>query len=207
MYRTDIVCGIFYFERTEKMSNKKTKIMTECAILIALSTVLSFVKVWNMPWGGSITLFSMLPVACISVRHGVKWGLGSAFVYSVIQLFFGITLDGLLGWGLTGGILAACILLDYILAFSVLGLSGVLSNKGLKGVLFGTFLSVFLRFVCHFLSGVYVFASAGKLWQGFETSNTFLYSLVYNGAYMLPEIVMTLVGAAVVFKALENRNI
>lgn len=189
------------------MNNRKTKIMVECAILIALSTVLSFVKVWKLPWGGSITMFSMLPVCYISVRHGVKWGVGSAFIYSVIQLFLGITVDGLLGWGLTGGILAACILIDYIIAFSVLGVSGVFSKKGFAGIMTGTAMAVVLRFVCHLLSGVYVFASAGKLWDGFETANTWLYSFVYNGCYMLPELIMTLVGAAIIFKALHKRNI
>ena len=189
------------------MKNSKTKIMTECAILIALSTVLSFVKIWHMSWGGSITLFSMLPVCYISVKHGIKWGLGSAFVYSAIQLFFGITLDGLLGWGLTGGILVACILLDYVIAFTTLGFSGVFANKGFAGIIAGTTCAVVLRFVCHLLSGVYVFASAGKLWDGFETANSWLYSLVYNGTFMLPELAMTLVGAAIVYKALHKRNI
>lgn len=189
------------------MRNSKTKIMAECAILVALSTVLSFLKVWNMPWGGSITLFSMLPVCYISVRHGIKWGLGSSFLYAVIQLILGITLDGLLGWGLTGGILIACILLDYVIAFSVLGISGVFASKGFGGIMAGTTMAVVLRFVSHLLSGVYVFASAGKLWEGFETANTWLYSFVYNGCYMLPELVMTLIGAAIVYKALMNRNI
>lgn len=185
----------------------KTKIMTECAILVALSTVLSFLKVWNMPWGGSVTLFSMLPVCYISVRHGMKWGLGSSFLYAVIQLFLGITMDGLLGWGLTGGILAACILLDYVIAFTALGLSGFFAKKGFSGIMAGTTLAILIRFVCHLLSGVYVFASAGKLWEGFETANTWLYSFVYNGCYMLPELVMTLVGAAIVYKALLTRKI
>lgn len=189
------------------MKNSKTKIMAECAILVALSTVLSFVKIWNMPWGGSITLFSMLPVCYVSVRHGLKWGLGSAFLYSAIQLFLGITLDGLLGWGLTGTILVMCILLDYVLAFSVLGISGIFAKYGFSGIMAGTALSVVARFICHLLSGVYVFASVGKLWDGFETSNTWLYSFVYNGCYMLPELVMTLVGAALVYKALSDRKI
>ena len=189
------------------MKNSKTKIMTECAILVALSTVLSFVKIWHMPWGGSITLFSMLPVCYVSVRHGLKWGLGSSFLYAVIQLFLGITVDGLLGWGLTGGILAACILLDYVVAFTVLGVSGVFAKKGFAGIIAGTSIAVVIRFVCHLLSGVYVFASAGKLWDGFETTNTWLYSFVYNGCYMLPELIMTIIGAVIVYKALNKRNI
>ena len=188
------------------MKNSKTKIMVECAILVALSTVLSFVKIWNLPWGGSITLFSMLPVCYISVRHGAKWGFGSAFLYAVIQLFLGITVDGLLGWGLTGGILIACIVLDYLLAFSLLGISGIFAKSGFSGIMAGTAFAVVARFVCHLLSGVYVFASAGKLWEGFETSNTWLYSFVYNGCYMLPELLMTIIGATIVYKALEKRN-
>ena len=187
--------------------NNKTKIMTECALLVALSTVLSFVKVWQMPWGGSITLFSMLPVCFISIRHGLKWGLGSSFLYAVIQLFLGITMDGLLGWGLTGGVLVACIMLDYVLAFSCLGLSGLFRSKGFAGIVTGVKLCILVRFLCHLLSGVYVFSSVGKLWEGFETSNSWFYSLVYNGCYMLPELIMTLVGAAVVYKALLNRKI
>ncbi len=180
--------------------------MTESAILIALSTVLSFLKIWNMPWGGSVTLFSMLPVCYASIRHGVKWGMGTSFLYAVIQLFLGITVDGLLGWGLTGGILVACIFLDYLLAFSVLGLAGIFAKGGFGGIMAGTALTVVIRFVLHLLSGVYVFASAGKLWDGFETSNTWLYSFVYNGTFMLPELVMTLVGAAIIYKALQKRN-
>lgn len=189
------------------MKNSKTKIMVECAILVALSTVLSFVKIWHMPWGGSVTLFSMLPVCYISVRHGIKWGFGSSFLYAVIQLFLGITVDGLLGWGLTGGILAACILLDYMIAFTALGFSGFFAKKGFAGIMAGTTVAIAVRFICHLLSGVYVFASAGKLWSGFETSNTWLYSLVYNGCYMLPELVMTLIGAAIIYKALPSRKI
>ncbi len=192
--------------QTKTTSMTKTRVLAECAILIALSTVLSFVKIWNMPWGGSITLLSMLPTALISIRHGIKQGLFSSFIYACIQLALGITLDGLLRWGLTGGMLAACILLDYIVAFTVIGIAGIFSKKGFGAVMAGTALAVILRFVCHILSGVYVFASVGKLWAGFETQNVWLYSTVYNACYMLPELILTLVGAAIVFKALKDRN-
>ena len=180
---------------------KKTKVLTECGVLIALAAVLSLIKVFKLPWGGSITLLSMLPIALISIRHGLKQGLFSSFVYACIQLIFGICFDGLLGWGLTAGMLIACILLDYIIAFTVIGLAGIFADKGMGGVIGGTALAVALRFVSHVLSGVFVFASAGKLWEGFETSNSWLYSIVYNGAYMLPELIITVIGAAIVYKA------
>ena len=183
------------------MEKTKTKILTECGILIALAAVLSLIKVFKLPWGGSITLLSMLPICLISIRQGVKTGLFSSFVYAVIQLVFGILFDGLLGWGLTVGALISCILLDYIIAFTGLGLAGIFADKGMSGVIGGTVLAVFLRFVSHVFSGVFIFASAGKLWEGFETSNTWLYSIVYNGCYMLPELIFTCIGAAVVYKA------
>ena len=175
-----------------------------CAVMVALSTALSLVKIWNMPWGGSITLLSMLPVALVSIMYGLKQGLFSSFVYACIQLVFGITMDGLLGWGLTAGMLFACIMLDYIVPFTVIGLAGMFRNKGMTGILSGTVVAVLLRFVSHILSGIFVFASAGKLWEGFETDNTFLYSLVYNGCYMLPEIILTSIGAFFVYKALSK---
>lgn len=183
------------------MEKTKTKVLAECGILIALAAVLSLIKVFKLPWGGSITLLSMLPICLISIRHGVKTGLFSSFVYAVIQLLFGILFDGLLGWGLTAGALISCILLDYIVAFTVLGLAGMFADKGMNGIIGGTALAIFLRFVSHVFSGVFVFASAGKLWDGFETSNTWLYSIVYNGCYMLPELIFTCIGAAVVYKA------
>lgn len=186
------------------MKNKKLQTLCVCAIMIALSTALSLIKIWNMPWGGSITLLSMLPVALISIRYGVKQGLFSAFVYSCIQLVFGITMDGLLGWGLSAEMLVACILLDYIVPFTVIGLSGLFSKKGISGVVSGTVLAIALRFVSHTLSGIFVFAACGKLWEGFETQNTVLYSIVYNGAYMLPEMIITAIGAFFVYRSLNR---
>ena len=186
------------------MKNTNLQRMCVSAVLIALSTALSFIKIWNMPWGGSITLLSMLPVALISIMYGLKQGLFSSFIYACIQLVFGITMDGLLGWGLTGGMLTACILLDYIIAFTVIGLAGIFKSKGMTGIMGGTLLAIGLRFISHILSGVFVFASVGKLWDGFETSNTWLYSFVYNACYMLPEIILTAIGAFFVYKALDK---
>lgn len=96
--------------------------LVEGAVMIALATVLSFIKVYNLPWGGSITLLSMLPIAVYSIRYGVAKGIGASFVYSLIQLIQGAT-EGLFGWGLSSVMLIACILLDYIAAYTVLGLA------------------------------------------------------------------------------------
>ncbi|MCR5128993.1 MAG: energy-coupled thiamine transporter ThiT [Lachnospiraceae bacterium] len=181
------------------MQNEKTKILVEGALMIALATVLSFIRVVKLPWGGSITLLSMLPIVLFSIRRGVKAGLGVSFLFALVQFVQGI-MDGLFGWGLTPGSLIACILLDYLLAFTVLGLAGLFRKKGVTGWICGIALAILLRFVMHFLSGVVIWKSFGQLWGDFFTENTVLYSLLYNGAYMLPEMIFTIIGAVALLK-------
>ncbi len=176
------------------MNKFKIRRLTISAIFIALSAVLSLVKI-TLPiniHGGSITLLSMLPVAMIGVCYGTKWGLWSSFVYSLVQLMFGITMDGLFAWGLTPFILICTIMLDYILAFSVLGLSGMFSKKGVFGIVLGVALSLTLRFICHFISGVFLFGQ-------FAETETWIYSLTYNSSYMLPELILTVIAASILF--------
>ncbi len=188
------------------MKNSKTLVLVEGAVMIALAAVLSFIRVYKLPWGGSITLLSMLPIAVFSIKYGVARGLGAAFVFSLIQFFQGIT-DGLFGWGLSPVMLIACILLDYILAFSVLGFAGIFRKKGVFGWIAGTVIALFLRFMCHFGSGVIIWKSFGELWNGFSTDNSVLYSFLYNGSYMLPEIIFTCIGAFVLFKVPQTRKL
>ncbi len=173
---------------------KNVKMLVEGAIMIALATVLSFIRVIKMPWGGSVTLFSMLPIFIYSIRWGVKPGLLVSFVYSLVQFGQGI-IDGIFGWGLTPAMLIACIFIDYIFAFTVLGLAGVLRKQKLAGCIAGIAIATVLRFLCHFLSGVVIWKSYGELWTGFSTESSVVYSLLYNGAYMFPELAITLIGA------------
>ncbi len=189
------------------MRNTKTKILVEGAVMVALATVLSFLKIVQFPWGGSITVLSMLPIAVFALRYGVKRGLAVSFVYSIIQLGQGILMEGILGWGLTPIALIACIFLDYIAAFSVLGLAGLFGNKKMTGIIGGVVLALCLRFAFHYVSGVAIFHSFGELWDGFSTDNTWLYSLLYNGAYMLPEIIATTAGALLLFKTPQMRRL
>ena len=181
------------------MKDKKLTILVEGAIMIALATVLSYIRVYKLLWGGSITLLSMLPVVIFSIKHGVKYGLTVSFIFSLVQLLQGI-MDGLFGWGLTSGMLVACILFDYILAFSVLGIAGIFRKQGFFGWLLGIILALMLRYACHFTTGVVIWKSVGALWDGFSTDNFWLYSLLYNGSYMLPEIIFTTIGAAIMLK-------
>lgn len=176
--------------------------LTVSAVFVALATALSFIKIFNMPLGGSVTLLSMLPIVMISCMLGLKWGMVSSFVYSLIQLFLGITLDGLLGWGLTPIMLVGTILLDYIVAFSVLGLAGIFSKKGYMGKCLGVVLALVLRFLSHFVSGYVIFTQLEQfeLFGEVFINRPILYSLGYNGLYMLPELVFTVIAAAILFK-------
>lgn len=188
------------------MSNQKTRMMVEGAIMVALATVLSFIRVYRLPWGGSITLLSMLPIVVYSIRWGVKNGMLVSFTFALIQLLQGV-MDGLFGWGLTPVSLVACIVIDYLLAFTVLGIAGMYRDKGLNGWIAGTVLAIVLRLVMHFLSGVLIWHSFGELWGGFSTENTIVYSLLYNGAYMVPEIIFTTIGAVILLKAPQTKKL
>lgn len=181
------------------MNKNKMLSLIEGSFVIAMGVVLSYAIIFKLPWGGTVTLLSMLPAAMYSIKHGVKKGMAIAFIFSLFQFIQGIG-DGIFAWGLTPAMLISCILLDYIAAFTVIGLAGMFRNKGVTGWVIGTAAALFLRFVCHFISGVVIFHSAGNLWEGFSTENTYLYSLLYNGCYMLPEITFTCIGAVIMFR-------
>lgn len=164
-----------------------------CAVMIALGTVLSTIKI-DAPLGGGITILSMVPVAFLSCMLGLGWGFAAAFVYSAIQLF--LSMGDVMSWGLSVGAIVATFLIDYILAYTVLGFSGILKKKGAWGIVAGVAFATFLRFLCHYFTGVYIF----DIWMPESWNNEWLYSLCYNGAYMLPEIILTCVGTTLLVK-------
>ena len=172
--------------------------LVESAILLALSTVLSLVKVWELPLGGSVTLCSMLPILLLGYKYGVRWGLLTGFTYGVIQLL--LDLAKAFSWGLTPTALAASFVFDYLLAFACLGLAGAF-GKSFPKFLGGMFFAVFLRFVMHVVSGVTAYASwLPPEWQG----HLFLYSLAYNGSYLLPDFAVCLVVGALLYRPLKR---
>ena len=161
--------------------------------MLALSTILAELAVIKFPFGGSVTVFSQVPMVVLSYRYGVKWGVFASLAMAVIQLMFGLE-----NFSYVSGIVAYLILIfaDYIIAFGALGLGGMFKNKIKNPIislsLGGAVVSV-IRFVCHFVSGVTIWGDysggAQAVWQ---------YSLEYNGGYMLPELIITVVGCAVV---------
>ena len=175
-------------------SFSKTRILVECALMIALGTVLANIKIFELPNGGSITLFSMVPFILVSFRHGAKWGLFTGFVNSLLQMLLGFyapPAPGLLP-------LVGMILLDYVLAFTLLGLACVFAKpfqNRLLGAAVGSAVVCFIRFLCSFLSGVLIW---GNLSDGLPA---WIYSLTYNGSYMLPAVVLLYKAAPKLFAA------
>ncbi len=168
------------------------------AVMLALSTVLSMITVVKMPMGGSVTPLSMLPIVILSVMYGTRWGIISAFTHSLIQLF--IDISAVFSWGLSAASVIGTVTLDYILAFTVLGLAGIFKKRTTLWITLGTAMAIALRFLCHFLSGVIIF---GEI----ISADSWIYSLTYNGIYMLPELVITVVAAAIIFKIPQVRRI
>lgn len=184
----------------EKKTKSKTMILAECAVMVALSTALSLVKLWEMPLGGSVTLLSMLPVMLIALRHGTAIGLGTAFVYATGQLFLG--LPSLMSWGMTPAMWVGSVVFDYLLAFTLLGFAGVFKRYGVKGAIAGIVFACAFRFVSHFISGSIFFA----VWCP-EGWNVILYSICYNGAYMGVELVLTILGASLLLASKPMRKL
>lgn len=181
-------CGFNCFIGGTKM--KKTKKLIECALLIAVATVLSFVKLLDLPYGGSITAASLLPMIIISYRHGFLWGFGSGIVYGVIQQLSGLnTLSYATSWKAA----ASIIFLDYLAAFAACCFGGTfkgkLKNSGAE-IALGSVAVCFLRYICHVISGATVWAGIS-----IPTAAALGYSIVYNATYMIPEtIVLVVVG-------------
>lgn len=181
---------------------KSTRRLVESAVMIAIGTVLSMFP-FSAPWafGGGVTICSMLPLVIIAHRYGTKWGLFTAFVYSVLQLILGVSnVQYATSFIMAVGI----VLLDYTIAFTVIGLSacfnGVIKNR-LVSIVVGIVFTFALRFVCHFISGWIIWDA---LWPNEMGLASPMYSLVYNGGYMLPETIITALVAVLTYKPLKR---
>ncbi len=162
--------------RQKKASVMDTKTLVFCSMAIALATVTSFIRLASLPFGGSITLFSMLFISIIGYFYGLKTGLITGVAYGVLQLITGPYIYAPLQ-----------VLLDYPLAFGALGLSGLFSNKK-HGLQLGYAVAVLGRYICHVISGYVFFAEYAP-----EGMNPFVYTVVYNSTYIVPELIATLI--------------
>ena len=160
------------------MSKNITKTLVVSAMSIAVATVLSMIKIYDPPMGGSITLCSMLFVTIVGYLFGLRQGLVAGFTYGIIQLILGPYI-----------IHPAQLILDYFLSFGALGLSGCVRNKK-HGLIAGYWIGVTGRFVFSFLSGFIFFGSACK---DYGLTSPIIYSILYNAAYLYGEAVLTTV--------------
>ena len=170
------------------MRNKSLRSMAEAAVLLAMALVLNALKLFTLPQGGSVDL-AMIPIFLFALRWGAGWGLLEGFLFGLLQMF----IDGAVAWGWQS------LLLDYLVAFTPLGLAGLFRGKG-RGIYLGILLGCFLRFVVHYISGVTIYAITmpTELFGRVYTSPA-MYSLIYNGSYMLPNTLLALAIAAVLY--------
>ncbi|WP_418779615.1 energy-coupled thiamine transporter ThiT [Intestinimonas sp.] len=179
--------------RSAASGRTRTRMLCEGAIMVALAQILSYIKIMELPNGGSLTP-AMFPILLFAVRWGLKDGLLAGFVFGLLQLIF----DGAYAWGWQS------MLLDYLVAFPPLGLAGLFKGKK-WGIFAGTVLGCLGRFIVHFISGITIYriyAPTEILGTVFDEPN--LYSLVYNGSYMLPNTILALAIAGLLYAPLKK---
>ncbi|MCL1964573.1 MAG: energy-coupled thiamine transporter ThiT [Firmicutes bacterium] len=178
---------------------QKTTVSTlaECALLLAVAVALSFITVFHMPYGGSVTLCSMVPLLYVAFRYPLRWTCLTALAHGLLQMLFSFyppparTLFAFTG----------VVLLDYAAAFGVLGLAGLFARpfKGTRGMLIGGSAALAVRFLCHFLSGIIIWGVYAP-----EGQAVWLYSLLYNGSFMLGEWLLSMAAILALAKVLPK---
>ena len=162
------------------MTNKhrSVRLLTEGAILIALAEILSFLPLYKLPWGGSID-FAMLPILLFCCR----WGFGPAMLVSTAHAILQMLFEGgiAIGW--------ESIIGDFLLAYAVLGVAGLFKGN----FVLGTVVACAARFAVHYVVGATIWAAyMPETFFGMTMTTPWLYSALYNGAYMLPDTVILL---------------
>lgn len=164
--------------------------LAEGAVMVALSTALSFLALWHMPQGGAVSL-DMLPIFLYAVRWGLGPGLSAGFVMGVLQFLFG------------GGFALSwqSILGDYLLAFTVVGLAGLFHGRK-RGVYFGSLLGGCARFLVHYVVGATVWREyMPERFFGMTMTSPWLYSLLYN-SFVFLDVALCLIAFALLEKTM-----
>jgi len=165
---------------------RDVRVLTEAALAIALAFVLGFIKVFQMPFGGSISL-EMIPLILLALRQGPWVGMVAGAAYGLLNLAIEPVV-----------VHPVQVLFDYPLAFGALGLAGFFQPT-VRGAVLGAIVAVLARFASHFVSGVVFFASYAP-----EGWNPLVYSAAYNAAYLVPSLIIALVVVVVLLRALEG---
>ncbi len=165
--------------------------LCEGAIMVALAQILGYLKLYELPQGGSITV-AMLPIFVYCARWGFGPGILASVVFSVLQLVF----DGAYAYSWQA------MLGDYLIAFSVLGAAG-LFHKLRHGFFIGTVVGCALRFICHYVTGAIVWGEyMPEEFFGMTMTSPWFYSLLYNGSYMLIDMLLILIIGGLAWKSL-----
>ena len=202
---------------------QRTEAITVSAVMIAfavsISAICAVMPFLNLPFGGGFTIASMLPIIIVAYMYGTKWGLLTAFVYSIMQMLLGFNTvsafflpgDSQMLWYRA---VIVCII-DYVIAYTVLGLGGIFRKKLSirKALCLGSIFAISLRYIAHIVSGAIFFGTWGEWFftqDGFPAwgqkildafsgaSLATVYSIIYNGTYMIPEIIITAIVACLV---------
>ncbi len=181
------------------MSKKKwsIKMLAEGGLMIALSILLSRVKIYQAPMGGSVTIGSMVPLMFFAMRWGVGPGIFVGSVFGILKFILG-------PWFVH----PVQVLLDYPVPYGLLGLAGITSimeAKDMEGkdyfkVVLAVLLAIGGRMISHLLSGV-IFYKSAAIEAGM---NPWIYSIVYNGQYLLPEFIISSIILVLLWKPLSR---
>ena len=166
----------------------------EAAICVALALVLSYIKIDAWGLGGSID-FVMIPIICLAVRRGVAWGVGAGLIFGTLKYFFAAGFA--LNW--------QSIIFDYSLAYAAVGLAGAVKGTCLNRFAVGAVIGGLMRFLIHFISGITIYAQwMPEEFLNMTMTNTWMYSALYNGTYMVPNIVIAALVSPAVGAALRQ---
>ena len=170
-------------------SHLKLRALCEGAVLVALAQILGYIKLFELPNGGAIN-FGMLPIFLFCARWGFGKGMLASFCYSLLQLM----LDGAYAWGWQS------MIGDYIVAYTVLGVAG-LFYKHKHGLYIGTVVGCLARFLVAYIVGVVIWGEyMPEQFFGMTMTTPWFYSALYNGAYMLPDMVLVLIAGILLMK-------
>lgn len=182
------------------MQNAKlSRKLTEGGLMLAIATVLSLLKVFELPYGGSITFASMLPMVIYAYRYGWSWGILAGLAYGVTQMLFGLNN---LSYATSAAAVIAIILLDYLFAFTSTAFGAGFRKTERHGLIWGALCACVVRYAFHVIAGCTVWAGLS-----IPTEEALVYSLAYNATYMIPETIVTVVAAAYLGSVLDFRKI
>ena len=189
------------------MRNTKVKIVTECAMMVALAFALSCAQLFKMPLGGSVTVASMLPIMLIGVKYGNPIGLSCAFVYSLLQCAQALVESNVFPYCETSTTLVVCVLFDYLVPFTILGFSGIFRKHPIfksddGNIVLGMSLVVLVRFICHFITGVVIWGQWAPDGMG-----KFIYSFLYNGTYLSLDFIICILITVYILKNSEIKRL